>query len=109
MPIWEVTNTFPVVISSSLSVEHETALINVLKACKGAIGWNIADIQGINPLICSHHIYFEDDAKASREPQRRLNPKLKEVVKGEVLKLLDAGIIYHISDSRWVSPVQVVP
>ena len=101
--------TFPVVISSSLSVEQETALIDVLKACKGAIGWNIADIQGINPLICSHHIYLEDNARTSREPQRRLNPKLKEVVKGEVLKLLDAGIIYPISDSRWVSPVQVVP
>ena len=74
-------NTFLVVISSSLSVEYETALINVLKACKGAIGWNIAEIQGINPLICSHHIYIDDDTKASREPQRRLNPKLKEVVK----------------------------
>ena len=52
---------------------------------------------------------MEENARATREPQRRLNPKLKEVVKGEVLKLLDAGIIYPISDSRWVSPVQVVP
>ncbi|KAH9680863.1 hypothetical protein KPL71_026717 [Citrus sinensis] len=41
--------------------------------------------------------------------QRRLNPNMKEVVRTEVLKLLDAGIIYPISDSSWVSPVQVVP
>ena len=42
-------------------------------------------------------------------PQRRLNPKKKEVLKKEIIKLLDAGIIYPISDSEWVSPVQVVP
>ena len=41
--------------------------------------------------------------------QRRLNPTLQEVVKKEVLKWLDHGIIYPISDSEWVSPVQVVP
>ena len=41
--------------------------------------------------------------------QRRLNSNIREVVRTEVLKLLDAGIIYPISDSSWVSPVQVVP
>ncbi|XXG80025.1 hypothetical protein AAC387_Pa09g0979 [Persea americana] len=56
-----------------------------------------------------HQIYLEENAKPSREPQRRLNPVLKEVVRGEVMKLLDAGIIYPIFDSKWVSPVQVVP
>lgn len=40
--------------------------------------------------------------------QRRLNPTMKEVVKNEVLKLLDVGIIYPISDTKWVSPTQVV-
>ena len=34
---------------------------------------------------------------------------MKEVVRKEVLKLLDVGIIYSIADSSWVSPVQVVP
>ncbi|KAJ9544217.1 hypothetical protein OSB04_023924 [Centaurea solstitialis] len=34
---------------------------------------------------------------------------MQEVVKKEVIKLLDTGIIYPISDSPWVSPVQVVP
>ncbi|CAA7045993.1 unnamed protein product [Microthlaspi erraticum] len=45
----------------------------------------------------------------SVEHQRRLNPNLKDVVKKEIMKLLDAGVIYAISDSKWVSPVHVVP
>ena len=56
-----------------------------------------------------HRILIEDGAKPTREPQRRLNPNMMEVVKKEIQKLLDAGIIYAISDSKWVSPVQVVP
>src|SRR5262249_13346463 len=63
----------------------------------------------INPSICMHRILLEDDSKLTSEHQRRLNPNMKEVVKKEVLKLLNAGIIYPISDSEWVSPVQVVP
>uniref|UniRef100_A0A2N9HHG0 RNA-directed DNA polymerase n=1 Tax=Fagus sylvatica TaxID=28930 RepID=A0A2N9HHG0_FAGSY len=76
---------------------------------KLALGWTIADIKGISPLICTHKIYLEDDCKTSREPQRRLNPTMKDIVKNKVIKLLDAGIIYPISDSKWVSPTQVVP
>jgi len=60
-------------------------------------------------LICTHKIYLEENAKPSKEMQRRLNPNMKEVVKNEVIKLLDNGIIYPISDSKWVSPTQVVP
>lgn len=56
-----------------------------------------------------HKIHLEEDTKPSREPQKRLNPTMQEVVRGEVIKLLDAGIIYPISDSKWVSPIHVVP
>ena len=101
--------TFPVVISSQLDQNQEEKLIDVLREHKGAIGWTIADIKGISPLICTHKIYLEDNAKPSREMQHRLNPNMKEVVKAEVLKLLDVEIIYPISDSNWVSPTQVVP
>ncbi|CAL9000669.1 unnamed protein product [Prunus brigantina] len=59
--------------------------------------------------MCMHRILMEEDSKPSRDAQRRLNPNMKEVVRTEVLKLLDVGIIYPISDSKWVSPVQVVP
>ena len=61
-------------------------------------------IKGISPLVCTYKLNFEEEVKTFREPQRRLNPNMKEVVKSEVLKLLDAGIIYLIADSKWVSP-----
>ena len=76
---------------------------------KKALGWIIADIKGISPSICTHKILIEETHKPKVQPQRRLNPSMKEVVKTEVIKLLDAGIIYPISDSSWVRPVQVVP
>ncbi|CAN6547364.1 unnamed protein product [Malus baccata var. baccata] len=101
--------TLPVIISSSLTAQEEDKLIKVLKEHKSAIGWTLADIKGISPTTCMHRILLEEGAKPSREAQRRLNPPMLEVVKKEVIKLLDCGVIYHISDSRWVSPVQVVP
>ena len=62
------SETFPVVISSTLNEEHEGKLLNVLRDYKSALGWTIADIKGISPLICTHKIYLEDDCKTSREP-----------------------------------------
>ncbi|RVW64976.1 Transposon Ty3-G Gag-Pol polyprotein [Vitis vinifera] len=105
----EANNQCPVVISSSLTSHQENCLMEVLKRCKKAIGWQISDLKGISPLVCTHHIYMEEEAKPIRQFQRRLNPHLQEVVRAEVLKLLQAGIIYPISDSPWVSPTQVVP
>ena len=81
----------------------------MLKELKTAIGWTIADIKGIIPSTCTHRILLEGEEKPCRQPQRRLNPPMMEVVKKEVLKLLQAGIIFPISDSKWVSPTQVVP
>ncbi|WKA10552.1 hypothetical protein VitviT2T_028117 [Vitis vinifera] len=98
-----------VVISSSLTNHQEISLLEVLKRCKKAIGWQISDLKGISSLVCTHHIYMEEEAKPIRQPQRILNPHLQEVVRAEVLKLLQAGIIYPTSDSPWVSPTQVVP
>ncbi|GJR09375.1 reverse transcriptase domain-containing protein [Tanacetum coccineum] len=66
-------------------------------------------IKGIDPRFCTHKILMEDDYKPTVQSQRRVNPKIHEVIKKEVLKLLDAGMIYPISDSPWVSPVHCVP
>ena len=52
---------------------------------------------------------MEDGHKPIAERQRRLNLNIKEVVKKEIVKLLDVGIIYLIFDSEWVSPVQCIP
>ncbi|KAL5556375.1 hypothetical protein UlMin_038611 [Ulmus minor] len=102
-------STLPVIISALLTKEQEVQLLEVLKKFKKAIGWTLADIKGISPSFCMHKILLEDNEKGSIEAQRRLNPVMKEVVKKEVIKWLDAGIIYPISDSSWVSPVQCVP
>ena len=67
------------------------------------------DLKGISHSICMHKILLEDNVKTSIKHQRRLNLVMKEVVIKEVLKWLNAGFIYAISDSPWVSPVHVVP
>ncbi|RDX92581.1 Retrovirus-related Pol polyprotein, partial [Mucuna pruriens] len=100
---------FPVIIANNLHQEQEDKLLEVLRQHKKAIGWKLADLPGINPSICMHRILMEEEIKPIRQQQRRLNPTLLDVVKKEVTKLLDVGIIYPISDSQWVSPVQVVP
>jgi hypothetical protein len=84
-------------------------LLEVLRKHKEAIGWTIEDIKGISPSLVMHKIHLEENSKPSREPQRRLNPAMQEVVRAEVIKLLDAGIIYPISDSKWVSLIHVMP
>ena len=101
--------TYPVIVASELQSTEEERLIGVLQKHKSAIGWSIEDIKGISPTVCMHKIFLEEESRPSREAQRRLNPIMKEVVKKEVLKLLQVGIIYPISDSKWVSPIHVVP
>ncbi|CAM8926516.1 unnamed protein product [Rhodiola kirilowii] len=96
-------DTLPVIIKSGLEA------VEVLSRHKLAIGWTLADLMGVSPAVCMHCILLEDGAKPSREPQRRLNPIMMEVVEKEIQKLLDANMIYPISDSQWVSPVHVVP
>jgi len=99
----------PIILSSLLTAEEEGRLIEVLKLNQGAIGWQLSDLKGISPAYCMHRIHMEADFKPIVQPQRRLNPAMKEMVKKEVQKLLEAGMIYPISDSAWVSPVQMVP
>lgn len=66
-------------------------------------------MKGVHPSVCTHHIYIKEDCKPVRKPQRRMNPALIDIVKEELKKLLDAGFIYSISDSEWVSPLVLVP
>ncbi|KAL4291396.1 hypothetical protein GQ457_14G014230 [Hibiscus cannabinus] len=88
---------------------QEENLITTLRQHKEALGWTILDIKDISPTICMHKILLEDNHKPTVDAQRRLNQAMKDVVRKEILKWLDAGIIYLISDSEWVSPVQCVP
>nr|GEW84235.1 reverse transcriptase domain-containing protein [Tanacetum cinerariifolium] len=105
----EGDDKLPVIIAKDLKDKEKTALIKVLKSHKQAFTWQLSDIKGINPEFCTHKIIIEDDFKPAVQHQRRVNPKIHEVIKKEVLKLLNAGLIYPISDSPWVSPMQCVP
>ena len=87
---------------------EEEKLLRVLRDHKDAIGWSLANLKGIRPSMCMHRILLENGHKPLVEAQRRLNLTMKEVVRKEVLKWLDAGVICPILDSSWVSPVQVV-
>ncbi|GJR26292.1 reverse transcriptase domain-containing protein [Tanacetum coccineum] len=105
----EGTDKLPVIIAKNLKDEEKERLIKVLKSHKQAIAWKLSDIKGIDPQFCTHKILMEDDFKPAVQHQRMVNPKIHEVIKKEVIKLLDAGLIYPISDSPWVSPVHCVP
>ena len=99
----------PVIISATLNEIEEQKLLKILIKHKGEIAWSMEDLKGIGPSICMHKILLEENAKTSIEHQRILNSVMKEVVKKEVLKWLNAGFIYAISNSPWVSPVHLVP
>jgi len=83
--------------------------MTILEKHHSVFGYSLQDFTGISPMICTHHIPTDPSVSPSREPQRRLNNTIREVVKNEVIKLLHVGIIYPVPHSEWVSPVQVVP
>ncbi|XP_075473337.1 uncharacterized protein LOC142504344 [Primulina tabacum] len=72
-----------------------------LESTQECFAWKVADIKGINPSVCMHKILMEEKYSPRVQPQRRLSPKMQEVVRAETIKLLDAVIIYPISDSAW--------
>ncbi|GJY40844.1 reverse transcriptase domain-containing protein [Tanacetum coccineum] len=85
------------------SIRRKCLLLHVLEKHKGAIAWKMSDIKGVSPSFCTHKILMEDDFKPVIQPQRHLNPKVQDKVNGEIVKLLDSGLIYPISDSPWDS------
>lgn len=105
----EEDEQIPVIIASDLAPNEKESLVEVLNKWKNAIALKITDIKGISPSYCSHKINLEEGDKTVVQHQRILNQNMQEVVKKEVIKLMDAGIIYSISDIQWVSPMQVVP
>nr|GEW27655.1 reverse transcriptase domain-containing protein [Tanacetum cinerariifolium] len=105
----EGDDKLPVIIAKYLSVEEKTAFITVLKSYKRAIAWKLSDIKGIDPEFCTHKILMEEDFEPAVQHQRRVNLKIHDVIKQEVIKQLDTGLIYPISDNPWVSSVHCVP
>ncbi|GJS69223.1 reverse transcriptase domain-containing protein [Tanacetum coccineum] len=99
--ILEGNDKLPIIIAKDLKNEEKAALIEVLKSHKRAIAWKLSDIKGIDPEFCTHKILMEEDYEPTVQHQRRVNPKIYDVIKKEVEKLLDAELIYPISDSLW--------
>nr|GEV03813.1 hypothetical protein [Tanacetum cinerariifolium] len=77
-------NKWTVIIAKDLSVNEKSALIEVLKSRKKAITWKLTDIRGIDPEFCSHKILLEDDFSPKVQSQRRVNPKIHDVIKKEI-------------------------
>jgi hypothetical protein len=96
-------------MSNELSPEENEKLLNLLKKHRKVIGYSINDLKGLSPAFCTHRIPTLDQCKPVVDHQRRLTHAMREVVKKEVIKLLDAGIIYPIPHSEWVSPIHCVP
>ena len=97
-----------IIISSKLDMKLDEQLLEVLRQNEEAIRWTLTDWKALDPSLCTHRIFLEDESRPIREAQRRLNPKVWEAVKEEILKWLNSEIIYPISHSQWVSPVHVV-
>ncbi|GJX37612.1 retrovirus-related pol polyprotein from transposon TNT 1-94 [Tanacetum coccineum] len=97
----EKDSLLPVVISALLKDDKKKRLVSILKKHKEAFTWKTSNLSGMSPSFCKRKINFEDDAKPVIQRQHRLNPNMKEVMKKEIIKLLDAGIIYPIEDSPW--------
>ena len=90
---------YPVIISANLSDREEERLLKTLKKHRAAIGNTLDDLKGISPTLCQHKIKLDEGSKPVRDHQRWLNPKMKEVVRKEILKLLQVGIIYPVADN----------
>ena len=105
----DVEHNCPIIVNDALDDPSLEKLLVFLRKYKGVIEYSIDNIKGISPSLGIHRIHLNDDLLTYIESQRRLNANMKEVVKTKILKLLRADIIYFISDSRWVSPIHVVP
>nr|GFC08371.1 reverse transcriptase domain-containing protein [Tanacetum cinerariifolium] len=90
----EGDDKLPIIIAKDLKDEEKTAFIKVLKSHKQALVWQLSDIKGIDPEFYTYKILMEDDFKPAVQHQRRVNPKILEVIKKEVIKLLDVELIY---------------
>ena len=91
-PVFEL-KPLPDTLKYAYLDEKRERLLKTLKKHRAAIGYTLDDIKGISPTLCQHKINLEKDAKPVRDPQQRLNPKMKEVVRKEIIKLLEVGII----------------
>jgi len=91
---------FSIIVSAKLEGPQLEKLLDVLRKHRGASVYSIDDIKGFSLSLCMHRIVLHEGHRPSKQPQCRLNPNMQEAVKKEVVKLLDAAIIYPIYSSE---------
>ncbi len=96
-------------INFGLSKSQQEQFVKVLKEQSGAFSWEYTDIRGVHPDTCIHHIYIQLEMPPVRQPQRCMNLILKDCMKEELQKLLNAKFIYPISDRKWLLPLVMAP
>jgi len=96
-------------INNNLEKLQQEKLIKTLQQHSAAYAWEYIDMKGISPNTYIHHIYIEENYRPVKQPQRKMNPNLREIVKEKLQKLLNVTFIYPISDNQWVSPLVIVP
>ena len=96
-------------INPNLALDELERLITLLKQHKGEFVWQYTDMNGFPSNMCTHHIYIKSGSQPVCQPQQRMNPNLRDIVKEEIQNLLEPGFIYLISDNEWVSPLVIVP
>jgi hypothetical protein len=96
-------------INPNLTDAETQQLMKLLLEHKEAFAWDYTNMKGISPELCTHRIYIKEDYQPICQSRRRMNPNLREILEEELQKLLNAGFIYPISDSEWVSPLVIVP
>nr|GEV29180.1 reverse transcriptase domain-containing protein [Tanacetum cinerariifolium] len=96
-----------VIIAKDLSVEEKTALIMVLESHKQAIAWKLSYIKGIDLEFFTHKILMEEDFEPAVQHQRRVNPKIHDVIKKEELDSDNDSTISPISDQPKHTPIKI--
>lgn len=96
-------------VNNALSPSQQKVILQLLQENQSTFAWDYMDMKGLDPMLCTHKIYISTNLKHVRQPQRRVNLILKDIVKNELHKLLSTGLIYPISDSQRVSPLVIVP
>jgi hypothetical protein len=96
-------------INFGLELDQQQKMIQMIQGQSKDFAWDYSDMKGIHPDTCIHHIYTNDQIRPVMQPQRIMNPSLKDIVKEELQKLLHVNFIYPISKNKWVSPLVIVP
>ncbi len=99
-----------VLVNVILPTTFQLQMKNLLTDYKDVFAWNYKELKGIPREICEHKIQLMANAQPIKERQYKMNPNYAINVRDKLFdKLLDAGFIYPIETTQWLSPLVIVP